>query len=169
MDDAEDIKMKIMKELGKGKFMSDGPEFSIRDDYIDEEFEGTESGWGSDKKGMLDPETGKLAKITRNPSMKDYWEAAGYLNFLEAQFQVQDEEIENAYNEVEEYGVDIEKDQKIFEQIIKDVEEISMLINRNNEEEFVLNDPEIMIKNLTKLNEKVKSMHRNIYNYDQSD
>jgi len=26
--------------------------------------------------------------------MKDYWEAAGYLNFLEAQFQVQEEEID---------------------------------------------------------------------------
>ena len=41
-------------------------------------------GWGSDKKGSLDPETGKLSKIERTPSMKDYWEAAGYLNFLEA-------------------------------------------------------------------------------------
>ena len=87
MEDPEEIKMKLMKELGMdgiSKFMSDGPEFSIRDDYIDEEFEGHEYGWGSDKKGTLDPETGKLAKITRNPSMKDYWEAAGYLNFLEA-------------------------------------------------------------------------------------
>ena len=44
-----------------------------------------------------------------------------------------------------------------------------MLINKNNEEEFALNDPEIMIKNLMKLNEIVKSMHRNIYNYDESD
>jgi hypothetical protein len=47
--------------------------------------------------------------------MKDYWEAAGYLNFLEAQFQVQDEEIDNAYNNSQDFGVDIDKDRVIFE------------------------------------------------------
>ena len=49
-------------------------------------------GWGSQKTGYLDPETGKLAKIERSPSMKDYWGAAGYLNFLEAQFKIDDKQ-----------------------------------------------------------------------------
>ena len=172
LDDPEEMKKKLMKQLGidgTPMFQSDGPEFSIRDDYIDKDFEGHEAGWGSNKKGTLDPETGKLAKITRNPSMKDYWEAAGYLNFLEAQFQVQDDEIEHAYTDTEEYGVDMVKDQQTFEQIIKDVEEISTLISKNKEEQLALNDPEIMIKNLTKLNEKVKNMHQNIYNYNLED
>jgi hypothetical protein len=41
-------------------------------------------GWGSQKTGFLDQQTGQLSKIERNPNMKDYWKAAGYLNFLEA-------------------------------------------------------------------------------------
>tara|TARA_B110000285_G_C14708588_1_gene416743 strand:+ start:163 stop:306 length:144 start_codon:yes stop_codon:yes gene_type:complete len=47
--------------------------------------------------------------------MKDYWEAAGYLNFLEAQFQVQEEEIDKAYNNSQEYGLNMFKDREIFE------------------------------------------------------
>lgn len=85
------IREKILKDLGiegTPMFMSDGPEFSIHDEYMDDKFDVHQQGWGSDKKGTLDPETGKLAKVNRTPSMKDYWEAAGYLNFLEAQFQI---------------------------------------------------------------------------------
>lgn len=121
MDESDDpaaVRRNLMKELGEEGtllFASDGPEFSINEDYMDDKFEVFQQGWGSDKKGTLDPETGKLASVKRTPSMKDYWEAAGYLNFLEAQFQVQEEEIDKAYNNSQEYGLNMFKDREIFE------------------------------------------------------
>ena len=75
-------------------------------------------GWGSQKTGYLDPKTGQLAKIERNPNMKDYWHAAGYLNFLEAQFNIDDKE--QLSNNIE----DNEKIERMSQTLFETLEEI---------------------------------------------
>jgi len=42
-----------------------------------------------------------------------------------------------------------------------------MLVGNFDDKQFFLNDPEIMIKNLTKLNQKVLKMHQAIYKFEE--